>query len=66
MQQKLEEVGKVGSPFKIVNLIAKRVIELSEGAPKFVDMPLNTKLTTLALTEVAAKKIGYKIGKKIE
>ncbi|MFH1406420.1 MAG: DNA-directed RNA polymerase subunit omega [Candidatus Omnitrophota bacterium] len=60
----LEEIlDSTGSIYKLCNLAAKRALELSEGAPKLVSVE-STKLTTLALAEIRAKKVKYKVREK--
>ena len=45
------------SIYKLVILSAKRALEIAEGQPKLVDMPMATKPSTVALNEIAAGKI---------
>jgi len=45
------------SIYKLVILSAKRALEIAEGQPKLVDMPANTKPSTVALNEIAAGKV---------
>lgn len=57
-------VGKIfkdsGSLFKLTILAAKRAVELNNGANKLI--PTNTtKFTTIALEEIAAGKVKYKV-----
>ena len=47
-----------GSMFKLVILVARRALELAEGAPKLLDAPAEIKVTTLAMQEIAEGKIG--------
>lgn len=42
-----------GSIYRLVNLAARRALELAEGAPKLIKTS-NTKATTIALEEIAA------------
>lgn len=53
--------NKVGSLYKLVILAARRAIELSEGAPKLVDAPIDEKVTNIAVAEVFQGKISYKV-----
>lgn len=54
-------VNKTGSTYKLVILAARRAIELSEGAARLVDGPLDEKTTNIAINEILAGKITYKI-----
>lgn len=54
--------NQTGSSYKLVILAARRAIELSEGAAKLVDAPLNAKPANIAIDEIAQGKITYKIG----
>lgn len=54
-------VGKVGSTYKMVILAARRAIELSEGAAKLVEARPDEKVINIALKEIAAGKISYKV-----
>ena len=53
-----------GSMFKLVMLVSKRALELADGAPKLIDAPADTKITTLAMMEMAAGVIEIKKDKK--
>ena len=57
-------VGKIfkdsGSLFKLTILAAKRAVELNNGANKLIDTH-TTKFTTIALEEIAAGKVKYKV-----
>ena len=48
------------SIFKITLLAARRAMELSNGAPKLVDID-SDKLSTIALEEISLGKVSYKI-----
>ena len=54
-------VNKVGSAYKLVIIAARRAIELAEGAAKLVDAPVDQKTINVALMEIAAGKVSYKI-----
>ena len=54
-------VNMTGSTYKLVILASRRAIELSEGAPKLVDAPRETKVTNLAIQEIIEGKITYKV-----
>lgn len=46
-----------GSMFKLVILASKRALELAEGSPKLIEVPSDTKVTTLAMLEIAENKV---------
>ncbi len=46
------------SMFKLVHLVSRRALELAEGAPKLVDVASDTKVTTVAMQEVAQGCVG--------
>ena len=46
-----------GSIYKLVNLAAKRALELAEGQPKLVEVNALLKPSTIALCEIAAGKV---------
>lgn len=54
-------LDQTGSAYKLVIIASRRAIELSEGAAKLVDSPPKTKAMNVALDEIAAGKITYKI-----
>jgi DNA-directed RNA polymerase omega subunit len=43
--------------FKLVILASKRALELAEGSPKLVEALPDTKVTTLAMLEIAEDKV---------
>lgn len=49
-----------GSVYKLVNLAAKRALEVAEGQPKLVDVNAALKPSTIALYEIAAGKVQAK------
>ncbi len=55
---------KTGSIYKLVILASKRAIELADGAQKLVDAPIDRKPAHIALDEILAGKIEYKIREK--
>lgn len=57
---------QTGSVFKLVILASRRAIELSEGAAKLVDAPVNTKVMNIAIEEIEEGKISYKSNKNSE
>ncbi len=46
-----------GSMYKLCVLVARRALELAEGAPKLIEAPPETKMTTLAMMEIADGKV---------
>ncbi|MBI5874216.1 MAG: DNA-directed RNA polymerase subunit omega [Candidatus Omnitrophica bacterium] len=46
-----------GSMYKLCVLVARRALELAEGAPRLVDAPSEIKVTTLAMQEIAGGKV---------
>ena len=46
-----------GSRYKLAVLAAKRAVELAEGMPKLIEKSLSNKPATLALEEIAQKKV---------
>jgi len=56
-----ELIDKAGSIYKLTVLAARRAAELNQGATPLVDLPLATKPTTVALAEIRAGKVAYKI-----
>jgi len=55
-----------GSIYKLVNLAAKRALEIAEGQPKLVEANAAVKPSTVALIEVASGKVRVKKPKKKE
>ncbi|MCM8794407.1 MAG: DNA-directed RNA polymerase subunit omega [Candidatus Omnitrophica bacterium] len=64
MEKLIENTGS--SKYKLVILAAKRALELSEGAPRLVDVSVKAKPAIVALKEIAAGKVTMKLldGKK--
>ncbi len=58
----LEKLSKKtnGNMYKLVHLVSRRALQLADGAPKCIEAPSETKVTTLAMMEIAADKIGLK------
>lgn len=54
-------LNKIGSAYKLVILASARAIELNEGAANLVDAPPKAKAMNVAIDEIAAGKISYKI-----
>lgn len=57
-------LDKTHSIYKLIILASKRAIELAEGAQKLVDSPMDTKPAHVALDEILAGKIEYKVIEK--
>jgi len=49
-----------GSIYKLVNLAAKRALEIAEGQPKLVNVSATLKPSTIALYEIAANRVQAK------
>jgi DNA-directed RNA polymerase omega subunit len=49
-----------GSIYKLVNLAAKRALEISEGQPKLVEANASVKPSTVALNEITCGKVQVK------
>jgi len=49
-----------GSIYKLVNLVAKRALEIAEGQPKLIEASPAVKPSTVALREVAGGKVHAK------
>lgn len=56
-------LDKTNSVYKLVILASKRALELNEGSPKLVETD-SKKISTIALEEIKAGKIGMKEKKK--
>lgn len=54
-------IDKTGSAYKLVIMTMRRAIELSEGAAKLVDAPLDQKTINIAIKEILEGKITYKV-----
>ncbi|MFH0855567.1 MAG: DNA-directed RNA polymerase subunit omega [Candidatus Omnitrophota bacterium] len=48
------------SIYKLVNLAAKRALEIAEGQPKLVEDKASTKPSTVALHEISGGKVEAK------
>jgi DNA-directed RNA polymerase omega subunit len=53
--------NRTNSAYKLVILAARRAIELSEGAAKLIEAPLDEKVTNIAVQEILQGKITYKV-----
>ena len=49
-----------GSVYKLVNLAAKRALEIAEGQPKLIDISAALKPSTIALHEISEGKVHSK------
>lgn len=54
-------LDKTSSIYKLVVLASRRAIELSDGAQKLVETPADTKPSGIAIQEILAGKVTYKI-----
>ena len=54
-------MDKMHSIYKLVILASRRTIELADGAQELVDDPVGTKPAHVALDEILAGKVEYKI-----
>ena len=54
-------MDKMHSVYKLVILASRRAIELSDGAQKLVEAPLDMKPANVALKEIIEGKIEYKV-----
>ena len=52
---------KINSVYKLVIIASRRALELSEGAPRLVEMDSKKKPALVALQEIAQGKISFKI-----
>lgn len=52
------------SIYKLVILAAKRALEIAEGQPKLVEANSSSKPSTVALYEIAAGKLNYRMPKE--
>jgi len=43
--------------YKLCVLVSRRALELAEGAPRLVDVAPDTKVTTIAMQEIADGKV---------
>ncbi len=57
-------IAKTGSIFKLVVLASRRAQELSAEGARLVEIPIGTKVATIALQEIIEGKISYKIKEK--
>lgn len=48
------------SIYKLIVAATRRALEIAEGAPRLIDVPLDLKPTTVALMEMARGKVKYK------
>jgi DNA-directed RNA polymerase subunit K/omega len=50
--------------YRLVHMVSRRALQLAEGAPKMIDAPIDMKVTTLAMLEIAQKKVGMELNPK--
>lgn len=43
--------------YKLVHLASARALQLADGAPRLIEVPHETKVTTVAMLEIAQEKI---------
>ena len=55
LEELLPKAG--GSVYKLVRIASKRALEISETGAKLINVPINTKLTTIALEEIHRAKV---------
>lgn len=61
LEKLLDKTGN--SIYKLVNLAAKRALEIAEGQPPMAQAKNSTKPSTIALYEIAGGKVQYKKAK---
>ena len=54
-------LDRIHSIYKLAIIASRRAIELSDGAQKLVEAPVDRKPAHIALDEILAGKIEYKI-----
>ena len=59
IEKLLEKTG--GSLYKLVIMASKRALEIAEGQPKLVAVAASVKPSTVALLEIEAGKVEFKI-----
>jgi len=58
LEKLLDKSGN--SIYKLVTLASKRALEIAEGQPKMIEVDSAIKPSTVALMEIAEKKLQYK------
>lgn len=53
-----------GSMYKLCILVSRRALELAEGAPRLVDAGSEMKVTTIAMQEIAERKVAWDLQDK--
>ncbi len=53
-----------GNMYRLVHMVSRRALQLAEGAPKLIDAPIDMKVTTLAMLEIAQEKVGMELNAK--
>lgn len=59
LEKLLEKSG--GSVYKLVVMASRRALEIAEGQVKLVEANPNSKPSVVALQEITAGKIGFKL-----
>lgn len=54
-----------GNTFRLVRMATKRSLEIADGMPALVKANPNEKVTTTALREISAGKVGFKKVKNV-
>ncbi len=57
-------IEKISSKYKLVTIAARRALELNDGAPRLVEAESRAKPAMVALQEIAAGKITYRLRKQ--
>jgi len=57
-------IEKISSKYKLVTIAARRALELNDGAPRLVEAESRSKPAMVALQEIAAGKITYRLRKQ--
>jgi DNA-directed RNA polymerase omega subunit len=55
---------KTGSMYKLVILAARRALELNDGAPRLIETDSRKKSALIALEEIAAEKVTFRLKKR--
>lgn len=63
-QKKANPLDKGMSKYKMVILAARRALELSDGAPRLAQADPKAKPAIVALREIAAGKVAYRLSKR--
>ncbi len=55
---------RISSKYKLVTIAARRALELNEGAPRLVEAESKAKPALVALQEIVAGKITFRVKKQ--